>query len=257
MEALAGLAREVDGLRRGMEVPVDPDPVDDLARTVAQLADAVAATPARPGPTVAPSWLTAPTEGEATLGLLEDLAGWLRAVFLRYPDGTAVLPECWLWHPDVVEELLWLMQAWRAAYEGRGASVQLAGDWHDRQRPGVDPPRADRPPGRAAARTAPDPTRLARPTRRRHRGPVARRHRRPSRRGGRDARDEPGPEPARRPDQRQRLADRARPRNQRRQRGAPVSPAGSQAEPEAFSRRAAGAREGRVGRARRPHQATR
>jgi hypothetical protein len=69
--------------------------------------------------------------------MLGELAGWLHAVFLRYPDGVAVLPECWLWHPDVVEELLWLMCAWRAAYEGRGASVQLAGDWHDRQRPGV------------------------------------------------------------------------------------------------------------------------
>lgn len=138
VEALAGLAREVDGLRRGLEVLFDtPTRVDDLARTVAQLADAVAATPARPGPTVAPSWVDAPTDPEATAGLLEDLTGWLRAVFLRYPDGVAVLPECWLWHPDVVEELLWLMHAWRAAYEGRGASVQLAGDWHDRQRPGV------------------------------------------------------------------------------------------------------------------------
>ena len=79
-------------------------------------------------------------------------------MFLRYPDGVAVLPECWLWHPDVVEELLWLMHAWRAAYEGRGASVQLAGDWHDRQRPGVDPPRADGRRARAAgSATRPDP----------------------------------------------------------------------------------------------------
>ncbi|GAA4929275.1 hypothetical protein EV188_101428 [Actinomycetospora succinea] len=138
VEALAGLAREVDGLRRGLDALVGtPTRVDDLARTVAQLADAFAATPARPGPTVAPSWLAAPTDSEAVMGLLEELCRWLRTVFLRYPDGVAVLPECWLWHPDVIEELLWLMYAWRAAYEGRGASVQLAGDWHDRQRPGV------------------------------------------------------------------------------------------------------------------------
>ena len=58
-----GLAREVDGLRRGLEALVGiPTRVDDLARTVAQLADAVAATPARPGPTVAPSWLAAPAD---------------------------------------------------------------------------------------------------------------------------------------------------------------------------------------------------
>jgi hypothetical protein len=138
VEALAGLAREVDGLRRGMEALVGtPTRVDDLARTVAQLADAVSAVPARPGPTVAPSWLAAPTDFEALAALLDELCRWLHAVFLRYPDGAAVLPECWLWHPDVVEELLWLMHSWRAAYEGRGASVQLAGDWHDRQRPGV------------------------------------------------------------------------------------------------------------------------
>ena len=138
VEALAGLAREVDGLRRSLEELVGtPTRVDDLARTVAQLADAVAATPARPGPTVAPTWLAAPTDSEALAALLEELCRWLHAIFLRYPDGAAVLPECWLWHPDVVEELVWLMHAWRAAYEGRGASVQLAGDWHDRQRPGV------------------------------------------------------------------------------------------------------------------------
>ncbi|MDD7941684.1 hypothetical protein PHK61_25000 [Actinomycetospora lutea] len=138
VEALAGLAREVDGLRRGLDALIGtPTRVDDLARTVAQLADAVAATPARPGPTVAPSWVTAPTDPAAAAQLLEGLCRWLHRVFLRYPDGVAVLPECWLWHPEVVEELLWLSHAWRAAYEERGASVQLAGDWHDRQRPGV------------------------------------------------------------------------------------------------------------------------
>ena len=138
VEALAGLAREVDGLRRGLDALVGtPSRVDDLARTVAQLADALAAVPGRPGLTVAPSWLTAPADPEALAGLLDELVAWLHAVFLRYPDGVAALPECWLWHPEVVEELLWLMRAWRAAYDGRGASVQLAGDWHDRQRPGV------------------------------------------------------------------------------------------------------------------------
>ena len=91
-------------------------------------------------------------------------------MFLRYPDGVAVLPECWLWHPDVVEELLWLMHAWRAAYEGRGASVQLAGDWHDRQRPGVVR-RVRTAVGSCSPGTPPDPTRLEQPTRRRHPGP--------------------------------------------------------------------------------------
>jgi hypothetical protein len=137
-EALAGLAREVDGLRRGLgPLAGVPTRVDDLARTVAQLADALAAVPPRQGPTPAPSWLAASHDVEAARVLLEGLCDWLHRVFLRYPDAAAVLPECWLYHPDAVEELLWLQHAWIGAYGAKGASVQLAGDWHDRQRPGV------------------------------------------------------------------------------------------------------------------------
>jgi hypothetical protein len=137
-DALAGLAREVDGLRRSIGLlDTVPNRIDDLARTVAQLADALAAVPPRPGPTPAPSWLTVSDDPDAARALLEGLCGWLHRVFLRYPDAAAVLPECWLLHPDAVEELLWLQHAWLGAYEAKGASVQLAGDWHDRQRPGV------------------------------------------------------------------------------------------------------------------------
>jgi hypothetical protein len=42
-----------------------------------------------------------------------------------------------LWHPDIVEELVWLRAAWWAAYRTDGGTVQLAADWHDRHRPGV------------------------------------------------------------------------------------------------------------------------
>lgn len=140
-EALAGLAREVEGVRRELEAVADvPARVQSLTDAVAQLSDAVAviaAVPARPGPTPAPSWLAAPDDVEAVGRVLAELCEWLRRVFLRYPDGATVLPACWMWHPDVVEELLWLMHAWLAAYQGKGATVQAAGDWHDRQRPGV------------------------------------------------------------------------------------------------------------------------
>jgi len=110
-DAVAGLAREVDGLRRSMDPLAGlPERVDDLTRLVAQLADAVAAAPPRPAPTPAPSWLIAPADPEATAAVLEGLCGWLHAVYLRYRD---------------------------AAYQGPAASVALVGDWHDRQRPGV------------------------------------------------------------------------------------------------------------------------
>jgi hypothetical protein len=135
---VAGLAREVDGLRREVGgLAGVPERVDELASLLARLADSVAALSARKAAPAAPSWLLAPQDPATTGELLGGLAGWLGEVFLRYPDGVEVLPECWCWHPDVVEELLWLMHAWSAAYQGAGASAGLAGDWHDRQRPGV------------------------------------------------------------------------------------------------------------------------
>jgi len=62
---------------------------------------------------------------------------WMRGIFLRYTDAARGLPDCWLWHPDIVEELLWLRAAWWAAYRTKAGSVSQAADWHDRHRPGV------------------------------------------------------------------------------------------------------------------------
>lgn len=135
--ALAGLAREVDGLRREL-LPLRslPGRVDELARLLADLAESVTALRSRTS-TPAPSWLMAPADPSATGELLNEIAAWLGAVYLRYPDAVESFPDCWCWHPHVVEELLWLMHAWAAAYQGPAASVALAGDWHDRLRPGV------------------------------------------------------------------------------------------------------------------------
>lgn len=135
---LAALAREVDALRRVVDgLEQVPERVDQLGRLVGQLSEALAAVTARRRIPAAPSWLLAPGDTGETRRLLDELCGWLQAVFLRYPDAVKVLPECWLWHPEVVEELLWLLHAWLAAYQGPAASVGAAGDWHDRQRPGV------------------------------------------------------------------------------------------------------------------------
>jgi hypothetical protein len=67
--------------------------------------------------------------------MVASLEPWLASVYLRYPDSE--LPTCWAWHPDVVEELWWLRNAWCDAYTGAKASWQRVGDWHDRQRPNV------------------------------------------------------------------------------------------------------------------------
>jgi len=135
--AVAGLAREVEALRRTVErLHALPARVEDVAELVARLTETVAVTGRRQasGP---PSWLDLPSDHADATVVLSELIAWMGLVYLRYADAAQTLPECWLWHPDVVEELLWLMHAWQIAYRSDGASVALAGDWHDRQRPGV------------------------------------------------------------------------------------------------------------------------
>ena len=82
------------------------------------------------------SWLAlAAGSTEAARAVLRDLVAWLGDVYLRYSD--AKLPSCWLWHADVVEELVWLHGCHRAAYDADEGSWQRVADWHDRLRPGV------------------------------------------------------------------------------------------------------------------------
>lgn len=133
--AVAGLAREVEQLRTVLEkMEPLPEQVTKLAKVVKTLADHSAAVPEFES---ALSWLDLPEDTGRARVLLTDLTGWMRDIFLRYPDAVAALPECWMWHPDVVEELVWLMCAWASAYRDDDAPVSRAGDWHDRYRPGV------------------------------------------------------------------------------------------------------------------------
>jgi hypothetical protein len=134
--SVAGLARELELIRRAVDgLAAIPSQVADLAGLVAGLADRVG--PNRGHGAGLPSWLDLSGDFADVVGVLGDLAEWLRTVYLRYTDGAAGLPECWLWHPDVVEELLWLRAAWTEAYAGESPSAVRAGEWHDRQRPGV------------------------------------------------------------------------------------------------------------------------
>lgn len=137
---LAGLAREVEELQRTVvELQTLPKRLEDLANVVTRLAETTntAAGGNRPDESEATSWLDYPGDVDAARAVLADLAGWMAAIYLRYTDAAASLPECWAWHPGVVEELLWLQAAWQVAYRSDAASPALAGDWHDRQRPGV------------------------------------------------------------------------------------------------------------------------
>ena len=147
-DVVPGLAREIETLRRRVDelAATLPARVEQLAQLVARVAESKATTQPQPGDSPAVvSWLDAPTDpGRAPESskaardaedLLAKLTGWVGGIYLRYSDARQ-LPDCWLWHPDVVEELLWLHAAWCTAYADE-APPSAAGDWHDRQRPGV------------------------------------------------------------------------------------------------------------------------
>lgn len=141
--AMVALGRALERTnRRFAELSQD---VTELAEMVRELANTVAGcSHGEPGddpdkPPVAPvpplrSWLLAddPQLAEADLG---ELIVWLDRVYLRFHD--AALSSCWMWHPPVVEELWWLRCAHVEAYHPKKGSWMKAGDWHDRQRPGV------------------------------------------------------------------------------------------------------------------------
>jgi len=138
--ALAGLASEVEALRRDVEkLPKLARRIESIAGLAVKVSKQVAATQAADAEAGPVTWLALPADVgvEEAEELLAGLAGWMAVVYLRYADAARTLPDCWLWHPDVVEELLWLSQSWDAAYYGEDASIRAVGDWHDRQRPGV------------------------------------------------------------------------------------------------------------------------
>jgi hypothetical protein len=163
LAAAAGLARSVESLTRdvaamkqGLQQTASKTAVTRLAETVTTLGNTVAsfedlltrltAKPGSGGNTTADdagevepvrSWLRLPEDTAAVEAVLSELLPWMETTYLRYSTARESLPPCWLWHPEIVEELLWLMDAWTAAYEGPEASNKLVGDWHDRQRPGV------------------------------------------------------------------------------------------------------------------------
>ena len=81
-DALAGLARDLDDLRRA----VDPlrevsGRVNDLGRLVGQLADSVALMTKRPAATPAPSWLLLQADETVVERALSELCAWLHTIY--------------------------------------------------------------------------------------------------------------------------------------------------------------------------------
>ncbi|WP_300010573.1 hypothetical protein [Pseudonocardia sp.] len=120
--------------------------IDTVDRNVLQLAADVAALAGRlappggadgPGDEPAPvrSWLLTNDADQAAADL-SDLTEWMGRVYVRYTR--AQLSSCWLWHPEVIEELWWLRCAHADAFHPDSGSWLRVGDWHDRQRTGVE-----------------------------------------------------------------------------------------------------------------------
>lgn len=109
-----------------------PERVEVLERHVDALVQVCDALTAQRDPSRVRSWLLEDDEEAARL-TLEDLAGWLSSVWVKYPDGQ--LPECWLYHPAIIEELIAQMGSHRACFR-KGGTPQAFANWHDR-RPGA------------------------------------------------------------------------------------------------------------------------
>lgn len=127
------------GLRRAVRrIEAVDDSLAALAADVAALRDAPTA-PASPaagdGPAPVRSWLAIddPDQAVKDLGVLVE---WVDRFYVRF--SRAQLSSCWMWHPDVVEELWCLRGAHAEAFHPETGSWMRVGDWLDRQRPGVE-----------------------------------------------------------------------------------------------------------------------
>jgi hypothetical protein len=121
-EPWLALAAEMDAMRAGTKE------LRGEVRLLTATVDALVAqtSPTGNGPL---SWLDMGGTGRNTEAVLHTLWAWLNRVYLAYqPD--AYLPVCWLWHDQVIEELLALMDTWVACHRP-GASHREVSDWHD------------------------------------------------------------------------------------------------------------------------------
>lgn len=82
--------------------------------------------------TEAPDWYSVETERQAQL-MLDGLIEWVAKVYLRGPHD-AKLTYCWMWHPEVVDELVALRWSYFDAHHGETANGFKASDWRDRYR---------------------------------------------------------------------------------------------------------------------------
>lgn len=109
---LSGVVAEFGGMLRGLS--------EDIVRFTA-----------RDDPSAVRSWIV---NNDTELGrlMLADLEDWLAAVWVYFPGSK--LPNCWAYHPYVVEELWSVMNLHRACFR-KGGTWQNLADWLKTYRP--------------------------------------------------------------------------------------------------------------------------
>jgi hypothetical protein len=122
---------EVEALRG--EVATLSGVVAELGGMVQDLAGDIIRFVAQGDPSAVRSWISV-DDPELGRLMLADLAEWLDAVWVRFPGP--VLPECWAYHPAVVEELWVVMNLYRSCFR-KGGTWQGFADWLARYRPGA------------------------------------------------------------------------------------------------------------------------
>lgn len=140
---ITGLAREVEALARTLvdigatveNLATLPAQLQNMGNVVRQLAQEAAGRAGDDTPQ-AVTWLGFDGDTDTAENLLRHLADWLETVYRRWPDGDKGLPNCWMLHPWIVEELVTLWDAHRHAHSPRARALDRS-DWCDRTRPGV------------------------------------------------------------------------------------------------------------------------
>ena len=197
----AAMARTLEAVERQLaELAPLSTRFDELAATVGQLAQVAlgieAATEDRPSK-VAPSWLDFDPKGRRRRGPARPARRVGRRGVPALPRRDSGFPECWLWHPEIVEELLWLTPGLAGRLRPRrpgDACWGLARPATPRRHAPDQGLRRRLLPGGAPARHGPAPPRRRGPRRRRDRrgrGVVGHRPRR-ARTGAHRRADRPG-----------------------------------------------------------------
>ena len=147
-----GLGEQVDGLRTQLgEVAVQLISVASavngmagLAAQVKELSDQVTALaerlgaeeePPKPAGPALPSWFE--VHGEQARVMLSDLVEWVDTILIHHFAARDALPECWMYHGEQVENLLWLRAGWYFVHRSPDAKPWHGYDWHDRWMPAV------------------------------------------------------------------------------------------------------------------------